>query len=141
MKREPVEASVALALLGLRQPVQELTRQQLDERRVLGMWQQIERRSRGGAERRQGALSPPRLALAAALPLLLVLGWSLLRSTTLQAPSVPLVTAQGQRFESLEASNGSAASVSFADGSQIEAAPGTRVEGLAATASEFVVLL
>lgn len=162
MKHAPASSSRTLAALGLRQPVRLLTSQQLDERRVLAMWQGIERRSRTNARRldsaatplgalaatlrraslmRAALLSPSRLALAVALTLLLVMGWSQLLSSPLPAPAGPLVTATGQRFESVEAGEQHPERVSFADGSHIEAAPGTRVEGLAATDSEFVVLL
>ncbi|MEY4551112.1 MAG: hypothetical protein RL685_7307 [Pseudomonadota bacterium] len=140
MKHDAADTSHALAALGLRQPLRQLTRPRLDERRLLGIWQKIEQRSRPKQEGRQRLLSPGRLALALSLTLLLVMSWTLLRPSP-RSPLLPLATAQGQRFESLEAGAQHGERVSFADGSQIEADPGTRIEGLAATATEFVVLL
>jgi TolA-binding protein len=140
MKHQPADSSEALRVLGLQQPVRVLTKPRLDERRVRGMWHRIERASHGQPGW-QGLLAPTRLLPAVALALLLLVGWGMLRPFQPSAPHGPLVTAEGQRFESIEASGQQAARVSFADGSQIEAAPGARVEGLAATASEFVVLL
>jgi transmembrane sensor len=141
MKHDAADTSRALAALGLPQPLRQLTRPRLDERRLLGIWQKIEQRSRPEQERRQRVLSPGRLALALSLTLLLVMGWTLLRPLAPRSPLLPLATAEGQRFESLEAGAQHGERVSFADGSQIEADPGTRIEGLAATATEFVVLL
>lgn len=141
MKHDAAETSRVLAALGLPQPLRQLTRPRLDERRVLGIWQKVEQRSRSKLERRRGLLSPGRLGLAVSLTLLLVMGWALVRSLAPRSPLLPLVTAEGQRFESVEAGGQHGERVSFADGSQIEADPGTRIEGLAATSGEFVVLL
>ncbi len=138
MKKVPTETSRALAALGLRGPLVRLTSTSLDERRVLGMWQSIERRARIGAAPRV-LLAPRALALAASLALLL-LCWSLWPSRS-DAPPGPLLTASGQRFESAEAGAQGPERVAFADGSQIELAAGARLEGLAATASELVLLL
>jgi hypothetical protein len=61
----------------------------------------------------------------------------------------PLLTSEARRFEALEAppavagptrtAGARAARVDFADGSSIEAAPGTRVEALASSPGEFAV--
>jgi ferric-dicitrate binding protein FerR (iron transport regulator) len=146
-------ASAALAAARLTQPVRGLTRLDVDEWTVRRMWENIQRRSTG-----HGALAPVRsrrhgvtaLVLSVGLVLVVTLAvgasWLLLRGSaerSLTANSaLPLLTKDGHRFETLEAAEGTRpALVAFADGSSIEALPGARVEGLAATGSEFVVLV
>ena len=148
MSEEPVR-SAALADLGLEAPLCRLSKPGVDEWAVRRMWEGIQKRQRaqaagGGARWRVVALaSLATLALSASL----LAGGGLLpasRPALLQPLAGPLLTREAQPFASLEgpASSGARAAparVDFADGSSIEAAPGARVEGLASTASEFVV--
>jgi len=168
--RDERQESAALAALGLEPPLRRVSQLGVDEWTVRRMWQAIQRRSPDAqqrARRRPGA-RPGRKKWSRGLALGLVvtgllgtgllgtgllgtglLGTGLLGTRWLALRSAPrttafqgpLVTSEGKRFESVEAAIGTAARVSFADGSQIEASPGARVEGLAATASEFVLLV
>jgi ferric-dicitrate binding protein FerR (iron transport regulator) len=142
VKREEPRASAALAALGLEEPMCRASQLRLDEWTVRRMWENIQRRSGGASRQAQGHARVRAWGVALALGLVLS-GWVALTWLP-RAPGSqgPLVTSEGKRFESVEApAAGAAARVAFADGSQIEAAPGARVEGLAATASEFVLLL
>jgi hypothetical protein len=148
--REAAKQSAALAALGLEAPLRPLSQVGVDEWTVRRMWETIQLRSpsaQQGARRRVRVGLRSKWSLAVALLVTGLLGMGLLgvrlpgmglRTGALQGP---LVTSEGKRFESVEATGGAAARVSFADGSQIEALPGARVEGLAATASEFVLLV
>jgi transmembrane sensor len=151
MRESEAPDSAALAAARLPRPVRELTRLGVDEWTVRRMWEDIQRRSaaRGAPvparPRRRGAMA---LALGLGLALVLTLAvsasWLLLRSSAEQAANavVPLLTEDGHRFEALEATPGTPpAQVAFADGSSIEALPGARIEGLAATGNQFVVLV
>jgi transmembrane sensor len=163
--RDEAKQSAALAALGLEPPLRRLSQVSVDEWTVRRMWDAIQLRSAGAQERARGRFAAPagargRLALALLVGLLgtglLLTGllgtgllgtglpgmeWLALRSPRTAVFQGPLVTSEGKRFESVEAVTGSAALVNFADGSHIEASPGARVEGLAATASEFVLLV
>lgn len=149
LMRSEAPDSAALAAARLPHPVRELTRLGVDEWTVRRMWEDIQRRSVA-----RDAAAPARwrgaAALAVALALVVTLGtgsfWLMLRHSAEQTPTAnavaPLLTEDGQRFEALEAAPGTpAAQVAFADGSRIEAMPGARVEGLAATGNQFVVLV
>ena len=153
MREGEAPDSAALAAARLPRPVRELTRLGVDEWTVRRMWEDIQRRStaRGAPvprrARRRGAMA---LALGLGVALVLSLAvsasWLLLRSSAEQSQAanavVPLLTEDGHRFEALEATQGTPpAQVAFADGSSIEALPGARVEGLAATGNQFVVLV
>jgi len=141
--------SAALAAARLRRPVRELTRLGVDEWTVRRMWEDIQRRSTGrgatGRSRWSGATALG-LGFGVVLAVMLAVGasWLLLRGSSGRSlasnAAVPLLTEDGHRFEALEAAS-LPAQLEFADGSRIEALPGARVEGLAATGSEFVVLV
>jgi transmembrane sensor len=146
MKEKEPTVSAALAALRIEAPLRQLSRQGVDERTVRRMWEVIDQRTAlAGTGRRQ----PRTLAIglsAFAAVLLVVSAWFGLSSTGIGSRALatagPLLTADGQRFEDLEASaQGASTRVTLSDGSSIEVLPGARVEGLAATSSEFVVLL
>lgn len=124
-------------------PLRRWLRIEVDERAVARMWRVIdERTARGEVEggRRWLWVVPSVVALA----LVLLVGGKLVapRFAAPPAPPAELLTAEGRRFESLEVGrDGEARAIELADGSRIEVAPGARVEGLASTASEFVVLV
>lgn len=132
--------SAALARLQLDAPLCRSSRPALDEWTVRRMWENVESRAPGRARARAAFRRPWGWALA--LATLVVAVWMAVdppwRSHVYQGP---LVTREGKRFESLDAPAGESARIGFADGSLIEAAPGARIEGLAATANEFVLLL
>lgn len=123
-------------------PLRGYLRAGVDERSVSRMWRAIDARTAPGAERRSRSAA---WLLASLLAVLLGgVGWQLVdwRSAPTLAISGVLVTRDGQRFDLLEApAEGAARQVTLADGSRIEAEPGARVEGLASTPSEFVLLL
>jgi transmembrane sensor len=135
-------SSAALALLELEAPLRRSSRSGLDEWTVRRMWDDIQSRVPGRAQARTGSRRRLQWRWALALAGLVVAGWLAVappwRTRVFQGP---LVTREGKRFESLDAPAGESARIGFADGSQIEAAPGARIEGLAATANEFVLLL
>ena len=140
--RAAARGSAALRLLELDAPLRGSSRLSLDEWTVRRMWGNIQLRAVGSARARAVARRRPKWAWALACVPLLVAGWMLIgtpwRTRVFQGP---LVTSEGKRFESLEAPARESARIGFADGSQIEVAPGARLEGLAATANEFVLLL
>jgi len=142
VKRQEAQPSAALAALGLEAPLCRGPQRGMDEWTVRRMWETIQRRSADRGRRANGRARARSWSLGLALGLVLA-GWIavtvLPRTTVAQGP---LVTSEGKRFESVEAPTaGNPARVGFADGSHIEVAPGARVESLAATASEFVLLL
>src|SRR5262245_62019455 len=139
------ESQRSQALASAR-PLRELTRLGVDEWIVRRMWDGIQRRSTvlAGAERRwSGAGRSPNAGLGFVLALLVAAPWlgqSWLGlhgdAAVSGSPSAtgPLLLQGGQHFDQLEAApQGASQRVSFADGSSIEAAPGARVEGLAAS--------
>ena len=145
-KREPT-TSAALAALRLEAPLHQLSQECVDERAVRRMWEVIDQRtarvSAGWGRHQRGIVG---IGLSALAALLLVVGawvWVSAGASSRAFPTAgPLLTAAGQRFESLEApAQGAPARVALADGSSIEALPGARLEALAATPNEFSVLL
>jgi ferric-dicitrate binding protein FerR (iron transport regulator) len=142
VKREGTRSSAALAALGLEAPLSRASQLRVDEWTVRRMWETIQGRSSAAARRAKGRARARSWSFGLALGLLLASWVALTWLPRARGFQGPLVTSEGKRFESVEAPvAGSATRVELADGSQIEAAPGARVEGLAATASEFVLLL
>jgi ferric-dicitrate binding protein FerR (iron transport regulator) len=149
-EHESDSPSAALEARGLAAPLRQLTQFTIDEWAVRRMWGHVEARAASGLRSGRTRLGRRGWAVfAAALPALLsallVFGgfWGHTKASSVQS-AVPevLLTRQARRFESLEApEDGAPARVEFADGSSIEASAGTRVESLAATPREFVVLL
>ncbi len=147
---DDARTSAALADVGLPAPVRELTRVPVDEWAVRRMWQGVQRRTEarrglGGGKARLVAWATLASALAALLALLGT-RWPVPRGAPERAvPQLapgPLLTKEARRFEAVEAAPESApARVELADGSSIEALPGARVDGLASSPSEFVVLV
>ena len=135
-------SSAALALLELEAPLRRSSRLGLDEWTVRRMWENVQSRAPGTATARAASRRSQKWSWALALATLVVASWIAAgapwRTRVFQGP---LVTREGKRFESLDAPAGESARIGFADGSQIEAAPGARIEGLAATGNEFVLLL
>jgi len=125
----------------LRWPLHEELREPVDEAGVRRMWTVIDSRRRsvsvGRTNPRVGRYVAGWALAAAAVALLLIAVWRAPGSEQ----SGPLLTADGQTFVQLVAGPTSTARQRFADGSEIEAGPGTRVERLASTADEFSVLL
>jgi ferric-dicitrate binding protein FerR (iron transport regulator) len=134
--------SAALALLELEAPLRRSTQLELDEWTVRRLWENIRSEAPGGASVRRASRRRTKWSAVLAVATLVLAAW-----VGIAAPwhtrvfQGPLVTAEGKRFESLDAPAERSARIDFADGSQIEAAPGARIEGLAATANEFVLLL
>jgi hypothetical protein len=149
MRRVDDASATALAGTQLEPPLRQLLKVELDEWAVLRLWAGIQERTAAKAARaRQPWRNPLALWLSFSLALALAVDLRLwfhpdhdLGAHAKSAAGV-LLTRDAQHFESLEAkADGPPARVEFADGSSIEAATGTRVEGLAATPNEFVVLL
>lgn len=146
------KSSAALAALRVEAPVRELTPVAIDEWAVRRMWEGIQRHERarqlgrwkGGLWRRWPLV--PTLLGCSVVVLLTLVAMQLLLPSRKDATAVlaagPLLTRAEQRFASVEGPTaGAPARVELADGSSIEAFPGARVDGLASSASEFVVLL
>lgn len=143
------ESSTALAGTHLEPPLRHLLKVELDEWAVLRLWDGIQRRTAAQAARaRRPSRSPLTLSLTLALALALAVDLRLWfrpgqdLGARAKSGAGALLTRDAGHFESLEAKvDGPPARVEFTDGSSIEAETGTRVEGLAATADEFKVLL
>jgi hypothetical protein len=146
------KSSAALAALQVQVPVRELTPVPVDEWAVRRMWEGIQRRERArqlgrwkGSAWGRWPLAPTLLGCSVVLLLGLVAMQLLSPShedAVVPLATGPLLTREEQRFASIEGPlDGTPVRVELADGSSIEAFPGARVEGLASSASEFVVLL
>jgi hypothetical protein len=146
------KSSAALAALRVAGPVRELTPVPVDEWAVRRMWEGIQRRERARQLARWKGSAGGRWPLAPTLlgcglvVLLAVVAMQLYSPSRTDAVAPlaagPLLTREAQRFASVEGPlAGAPVRVELADGSSIEAFPGARVDGLASSASEFVVLL
>ncbi len=128
----------------LASPLRNFLRSAVDEHAVRRMWQGIDRRT---APRGSRARSTRFWLQLAAAVLVWVVGGAWLGSgerwrALSRAPAVALRQADGQRFERLESALGEGVrEVALGDGSRIEAWPGARIEGLASTPSEFVLVV
>lgn len=125
-------------------PLRNFLRSAVDEHAVRRMWQGIDRRT---APRGSRARSTRFWLQLAAAVLVLGVGGAWLGSgerwrALARTQAVALRQADGQRFERLESELGEGIrEVAFGDGSRIEAWPGARIEGLASTPSEFVLVV
>jgi hypothetical protein len=144
-------ASAALAELRMAASVRELTPVPVDEWAVRRMWEGIQRRDRTRqlGRWRGGAWGRGSLALLLGCGVVVLLGLVALQLGVpfrqhAVGPSAagPLLTREARSFASVEGPlAGAPVRVELADGSSIEAFPGARVDGLASSSSEFVVLL
>jgi transmembrane sensor len=149
MSDESTPRSAALQGAGLSRPLRELTQLGVDEWTVRRMWDGIQRRSAAvGSPPGRRLTSGRAVSLAVAFVLALLVGtsWLWLRAAGEGGRSPiaagPLLLEGGRHFDQLEAAEaGQGERASFADGSSIELEPGARVEGLATSGTEVVVLV
>jgi hypothetical protein len=151
------KSSPALAALRMAVPVRELTPVPVDEWAVRRMWEGIQRRERSrqlgrwkGSAWGRWPLASTLLGCSVVLLLALVAmqlvsqsrGDAVVPVAVVPVAAGPLLTREAQHFASIEGPlAGPPLRAEFADGSSIEVFPGARVDGLASSASEFVVLL
>lgn len=125
---------------ALSPPLRRFLRLSVDERAVQRMWHGIAARSPALAARERR----PRVAAWAGLvvALVVVLGFVVWDRQVLAPPPGVLLTSDGVPFEGLEAAEeDQVKTVALAEGSRIEVSPGARVEALASTPSELVLLV
>jgi transmembrane sensor len=126
---------------GLSPPLRRFLRLSVDERVVQNMWQVIAARSAPELAVRHRTPWLPAWAFLMATGLV-VLGFLVLQRPSAAPSAGVLLTSDGHQFESLEAAlEDGVKTAALADGSRIEVSPGARVETLASTPSELVLLV
>lgn len=145
-RSEELAASSALEGTLLEPPLRRVSSLSVDEWTVRRMWDGVQRKLQQRRARTQRRVLAWAVVVGACLGIAV---WVIAlppglggRAEPGVAQMGPLLTRDARPFESLEAAPGDPpARVELADGSAIEAAPGARVESVAASADEFAVLV